>query len=330
MPMVREVMSLVPRPWRVVVAVVTVAALVSGCATSSDQPPAPRHLVVGTTSGALERSEAAVRRFEELTGVSPSMENFYIAFPKLPEDMSPADRLLDAGIVPMLSWEPWRPGRGTNQPEFALARIAGGAYDDQIAAAARELAMWGRPIYLRFAHEMNGNWYPWAESRNGNEPGSYADAFRHVHDVFAKAGATNVRWVWSVNIIVPNSPSLASLYPGGDYVDVVGVDGYNFGEEPSNEWRSPAEVFDTTLDQLPDVAPDKPVLLTEVASAESGGEKGEWIEEFFAYVASRPDVAGFVWFDIDKEHPWTIDSSGASRRSFASEMKEIVVVPPSS
>jgi hypothetical protein len=41
-------------------------------------------------------------------------------------------------------------------------------------------------------------------------------------------------------------------------------------------------------------------------------------------------VAGFVWFDIDKEHPWTIDSSGASRRSFASEMKEIVVVPPSS
>jgi hypothetical protein len=136
--------------------------------------------------------------------------------------------------------------------------------------------------------------------------------------------------VWSINIIVPNSPGLASLYPGADYVDLVGVDGYNFGEEPSNEWRSPSEVFDTTLDQLPSIAPGKPVLLTEVASAESGGDKGEWISEFMAYVTSRKDLAGFVWFDIDKEHPWTIESSSGSRRAFASAMAGVEVVPPTS
>ena len=323
--MVSYVSSLVRYRWPVVVAVTVV--LVVGCAASGDKTAERRSLVIGTTSGALSRSEAAVQRFQAITGASPSVENFYVAFPGLPEALSPADRMLDAGVVPMLTWEPWRPGRGTDQPAFALERITNGAYDEEISAAATSLATWGRPLYLRFAHEMNGSWYPWAESRNGNEPGSYAEAYRHVHDLFVAAGATNVRWVWSVNIIVPNSPTLASLYPGDDYVDVVGVDGYNFGKEPSNEWRSPSQVFDTTLDQLPSVAPGKPVLITEVGSAEAGGDKGEWIEEFFAYLASRTDVSGFVWFDIDKEHPWTIESSSGSRRAFASEMARVQVAP---
>jgi hypothetical protein len=318
--------TLMRRRWRMAAAIAALVGPVAGCGWG-DEPDARQALVVGTSSGALERSEAAVGRFQELTGASPTVENFYIAFPGLPKDLSPAERMLDAGITPMLTWEPWRPGRGTDQPAFALERITSGAYDDEITAAAQSLAAWGRPLYLRFAHEMNGNWYPWAESQNGNEPGSYVDAYRHVHDLFTAAGATNVRWVWSVNIIVPNSPSLASLYPGDDYVDVVGVDGYNFGEEPSNTWRSPAEVFDATLDDLTSVAPGKQVLLTEVASADAGGDKGEWIEEFFAYLRSRPDVAGFVWFDIDKEHPWTIDSSSGSRRAFESELADVDVVP---
>nr|WP_285320774.1 hypothetical protein [Pseudarthrobacter sp. lyk4-40-TYG-27] len=49
---------------------------------------------------------------------------------------------------------------------------------------------------------MNSNWYPWSEQGNGNGPGDYVSACRHVHDVVASTGATNITWVWNPN--VPN------------------------------------------------------------------------------------------------------------------------------
>ena len=38
---------------------------------------------------------------------------------------------------PLLTWEPWRAGDGPRQPNFSLARIAGGAFDGYIASWAR-------------------------------------------------------------------------------------------------------------------------------------------------------------------------------------------------
>ena len=38
--------------------------------------------------------------------------------------------------------------------------------------------------YLRPMHEMNGNWYPWAEGVNGNVAGDYVNAWRHVRAIF--------------------------------------------------------------------------------------------------------------------------------------------------
>ena len=71
-----------------------------------------------------------------------------------------------------------------------------GRHDAYIRSWARDLKRFGNPVFLRFAQEMNGNWYPWAEDANGNKPGEYARMWRHVHDIFTAEGATNVKWVW--------------------------------------------------------------------------------------------------------------------------------------
>ena len=47
---------------------------------------------------------------------------------------------------------------------------------------------------------MNGNWFAWMEGVNGNQPGEYVAAWRHVHDIFTAVGATNVSWVWCPNV----------------------------------------------------------------------------------------------------------------------------------
>ena len=74
---------------------------------------------------------------------------------------------------------------------------------------ARALAAFGGPVRLRFAQEMNGDWYPWGAGTNGNTPAEFVRAWRHVHDIFTAAGATNVQWVWS-----PVSGAPAAVLPG--------------------------------------------------------------------------------------------------------------------
>ena len=116
------------------------------------------------------------------------------------------------------------PGKAISSRAAMRSAIASGAHDAHITDWATRLADWGSPVMLRFGHEMNGNWYPWAEGVNGNGAGDYVAAWRHVHDIFTRAGADNVQWVWNPNVPYYGSTPLDGLYPGADYVDVVALD----------------------------------------------------------------------------------------------------------
>ena len=218
--------------------------------------------------------------------------------------------------TPLLTWEPFDSTRGAEQTEYRLERIAAGEFDTYIAQWARDLAGSGREVVLRFAHEPNGDWYPWSERVNGNAAGDYARAWRHVHDVFREAGTQNVKWMWSPNVEVDGSTPLMELWPGSDYVDLIGIDGYNWGmSQPGKRWQTPDEVFTATVDQVRQIT-DKPLIISEVASAEQGGNKAAWIDQFGLFLNENPLIEGFVWFDYNKEADWRVDSSPASRDAF--------------
>jgi beta-mannanase len=121
--------------------------------------------------------------------------------------------------------------------------------------------------------------------------------------------------VWSPNVPYPGSTDLASLYPGADSVDVVALDGYNWGSAPGQHWTEPAALFGPGIDRLRGIAPGKPVIVGEVASSEVGGSKSAWNRDLVAYLQAQPDVLGFVWFDFQKEADWRIDSTAASATS---------------
>jgi beta-mannanase len=220
------------------------------------------------------------------------------------------------GSVPEISWEPWDSTRplGAPQPGFRLSTIISGAHDSYIKRWAREIAAYKRPVLLRFAHEMNGGLYPWAESANGNHAGQFVAAWRHVHAIFDRAGASNVRWVWS-----PVAGNVQrEQYPGPGLVDVVGVSG--FIASPSvfgGTWRSFATAFGPSLDAVHALAPGKPVSLAEIGVAQTGGNKAAWISQMFQDIERRPYVRSIVWFNLRKEADWPIESSPAAQRAFA-------------
>jgi cellulose synthase (UDP-forming) len=220
------------------------------------------------------------------------------------------------GSTPQISWEPWDQSVGAfrPQPRYTLAAIIAGEHDAYIHAYARRLKEFGNPVFLRFAQEMNGNWYPWAEDANGNRPGEYRRMWRHVHDIFTAEGATNVKWVWCP----VTRPVRYSQYPGNKYVDVVALSGFNGGKElPWGGWRTFRKIFNDQLTSLRRLAPGKPVQISETGSAERGGNKGVWIRDMFAYVRAHPWIRSVLWFDLKKQADWRVATSRRARLAFA-------------
>jgi len=300
-----------------VLAVLAVIAALGGLGVSSAaRTGTGSGLRFGVTTPGGPLASAELAEVTRLAGEAPSIEMWYADFTR-PVPFAELNAVTARGATPVITWEPWLWG-GTVQPEYALARIAAGDHDAHLREWAQGLRRWGRPVTLRFAHEMNGNWYPWAEAVNGNRPGDYVAAWRHVHDVMASLGATNVSWMWSPNVPNPGFTPLAELYPGAGYVDVVALDGYNWGTtQPSGVWTSPQNLLGQGLSQLRTLAPDKPIVIAETGTAETGGSKPEWITRLVSYLASQPNVTGFIWFQHLKGIDRRFNSTPASTAAFA-------------
>lgn len=297
------------------------AAVYTVAAPAPALPPvstAPLRFGVATNGGPLASAE--LDQVSQLAGESPSSILFYKDFLQDPP-IAEMNAARARGAVPLVTWEPWAWGGGVSQPAYALDRITAGDFDARIQQWGRALAAWGSPVQLRFAHEMNGDWYPWAEGVNGNQPGDYVLAWRHVHDVLAATGASNVSWVWSPNVPYWGSTDLAGLFPGSGYVDIVGLDGYNWGTSAAwSGWTSPRDLFAPGIARLRALAPGRPILIAETASSEAGGSKAAWNTDLVSYLAAQPDVMGFVWFHLQKEVDWRINSSDASAAAFKSAL----------
>ena len=89
-----------------------------------------------------------------------------------------------------------------------LTDITKGVYDAQITARASAAASWGKPFVLRLDAEMNGTWYGYGAQARTN-PQAFVAMWRHVHDLFVAAGATNVSWHWCPNVDQENNPDPA-------------------------------------------------------------------------------------------------------------------------
>jgi Glycosyl hydrolase family 26 len=275
---------------------------------------------------------SAVSKFEQMTGKPMSLVQFSspfadcssspCSFYKFPT--SSMQSIRDHGSIPFFSWASQATPASINEPDFQLSDVISGRYDAYIREFAEGAREWGHPFFLRFNWEMNGNWFEWSEGVNGNQPGEYVAAWRHVHDIFTEVGATNASWVWCPNVDPEGQlQNLSSLYPGDAYVDWTGLDGYNSGTNPtrSDRWRSFNQLYSSTYRLITEqIAPSKPLVISEVASSEQGGSKAAWIEEALSAVpAEYSKVGALLWFEkYEDGMDWPIESSASATSAFAS------------
>jgi hypothetical protein len=286
---------------------------------------------------------APVSKFQELTGRSMSLVHFFqpwancsngsCSFYSFP--WTPVENVRKNGSIPVISWDSESIPSNVNESDFQLSDIVAGRYDSYIREWAGKAKQWGHPFFLRFDWEMNGNWFPWSEGVNGNKSGEFAAAWRHVHDIFTAVGVTNATWVWCPNVNwnggFENFKSVAAQYPGDQYVDWTGLDGYNWGTNPSRSgsWQTFNQLYRASYRYLVEtVAPSKPLMIAEVASSEYGGSKATWIKEMLAQVPTEyPKIRALLWFDkFDSSMDWPIETSSSATSAFAEGVRNSAYV----
>lgn len=307
---------------------VILAILLSGCKEVNGKARMePTHqMYFGLAVEGLPTETSQLRDMEKQTGLPVSMVNFFLQWPENPADTNfPGDTLKaihEFGGLACLTWEPMYYDQSGREHMIPAQEILEGRYDgyiDHFAARIREL---GYPVIIRFAHEMNLKRYHWGGDQSSYGPDSperYREMFRYISERFRKAGADN-----ALLAFCPNSESVPgpqdgadwnrakNYYPGHKYVDVLGMDGYNWGETRTLEehgwksrWQTFEEIFSSIYKELREISSDKPIFVFETAASDRGGDRDLWVRRAFE-TAKQWDLQGIFWFQVDKETDWRL------------------------
>jgi glycosyl hydrolase family 26 len=336
---------------------VILAAVMVACGTDGIVPTAPAAelesaarssflggVFLGDAVTTPEKVSAAIADFATLTGKKPALVK---TFHYLEADLSPAGwagRILHAisgsGATNYLALDLDWPGRAAGPLLDAIIR---GDADARIDRAARSIAQIEGQVLVEPAWEMNGNWnYAWQGVANGNSATAaqkYVTAWRRVVDHFRAAGVTNVRWVFNPNTGNPVAGGAGSshwnwygnYYPGDDYVDFVGAHGYNGPSVGHTPFHSFDDLFngadaDFMLRDMKQRFPNKPIILGEIGAEETPGyDKGAWVRSAYEQMLRDPQVVGAVWFNMNKEADWRVNSSAGSLDAYRAAMRNSAV-----
>lgn len=247
-----------------------------------------------------------------------------------------ANNLAAEGAVPMISWMPIDRAR----PEAnILSEIIRGEWDEYLIAWIKGAQQWlssqsaafisTEPrLMIRFAHEFNGNWYSYSR----NQPQEYVSAWQYVHVLFDEYRLNGrllndyIEWVWCPNNLnFDEVQDFTQYYPGDEFVDWAGIDGYNWGGNFTwSQWKSFSEVFSSAYKTLETNFPNKPIMIAEVGSAnpddtpditkgqagsnmDKNQNKNRWFKKMVKQLPEKfPLVKAVSIFNTNKELGWAM------------------------
>ncbi|HUE76617.1 MAG TPA: glycosyl hydrolase [Longimicrobiales bacterium] len=313
-------------------AVSTVRLRVGQLGTELGLVPETRGLMLGIYRPEVPYSMGRMEAMERAIGKPFDILSFYQTWGDREQDEFPHRLMRNAiehGAMAMVTWEPWTTefdrnrGRTAGRARTDLREIADGAYDAYIREWAREAAIHGQVFLLRFAHEANNPQYPWSIQAS-NRPEDFVAAWRHVWTLFQEAGARNVVWVWS-----PRGAPPQELYPGGEYVDWIGVGVFNYGAfSAAGGWHSFEYVYDPIYRAA--LRYERPIVIAELGTVALGGSQADWFDAALDRITTTyPQTKALVLFDnpADQTLPgavidWSIEDDAAVLAVFRRHVEE--------
>jgi mannan endo-1,4-beta-mannosidase len=256
------------------------------------------------------QSYAGVDQFAQAIGRQPNLVSYYSDW-GVPFQTGFATSAEDHGAVTLVQMDP---------KNVSLGSIVTGRYDTYLRSYAAAVRKFGRPVVLSFGHEMNGYWYSWGYHHTPAKV--FVAAWRHIVTVFREVGASNVIWLWTVNVVdtAPSIPNPGPWWPGRSYVNWVGIDGYYY--ESSQNF---SQVFGPTIVAVRALTNDDPILIAETGAAPSTGQPAK-INDLFDGIRTY-GLYGFVWFDENTQGKvWRLNNAG-SFGAFRQDAKDFMKPP---
>lgn len=315
----------------VVLAVVMASNVGSAGAMTDDAQPAVHRAATAPSSAkdvkfgayvqGVQQDPTTLHAFETLIGTRTDIASYYYGF----GDIFPGERekaVADSGRRDvLLSWD---------MGPTTFREWSSGKHDAYLRSIASAAAAYPYRVYVRPWPEMNGDWTTFQPTAPGArakpDGGTYAEfiaAWRHVVSYTRARGATNIRWVFNptADTYAKTTP-VKKIWPGARYVDVLGLDGFNWGKDSGwGRWRSYSSIFAKQYKRLTALHRTAPVWICEFGSKEptiaDGApvdrkhSKARWIRS--AFTSTRmPRVRARIYFHENKERDWRIDSSPQS------------------
>jgi hypothetical protein len=144
------------------------------------------------------------------------------------------DWLSQPGRWTMMLGVPTCCGVTTGSGARTWAQEAAGDSDEHWTALGNNLVSWGMGnAVLRIGREWNGNWYNWSPCKTGDSISEYILGNMHIVDVLREVPGQSFQFMWNptLGMVSGESGSNAEAtkwYPGSNYVDIVGLDYYDF------------------------------------------------------------------------------------------------------
>ncbi len=306
------------------------ATTTSPCAVSAKLIPSCGALMGVSTETPPNQSwaQAVTAREKQIGRPADVLHNYHLwgtPFPSAAESAAAA-----GGQKLLYSWI----GKRQDGTTVSWSKIASGAEDAVVDAEATRVAAMHTPVFVNFQNE------PESSIGTSGTPAEYVAAWRHIHDRFDAAGATNA--VWTVVFMgVTSSNKLAqvkALYPGDAYVDWIAWDPYNWGACRNQAWQSFADTVKPFYSWLMSNGyGSKPFMLAEYGTAEDPADpaaKPAWFtgENQSLARGDFPNLKVLSYFD----HPappascnWSIDTSPAALASYSALVKNLGILTTS-
>lgn len=199
------------------------------------------------------------------------------------------------GATVYLNLEPQNTWGGLPNP--AMGDIAKGTYDSYLTSIGNAVKAGGVDVWITFAHEMNGDWYPWG--RQAISPAQWVTTWKHVCDVIRAAAGGHARMVWC-----PNNNDVGSVlpyWPGDNYADIAGFDSYLDQDDPSQTY---ATWTAKTVAEIRSTGTARPLW-----NAESGVNPGTNRAQRYAQFIADMHADGLLGFTQWNEDSYALSSA---------------------
>jgi len=235
------------------------------------------------------------------------------------------------GVIPMLSWVVTLQGSGCAKYEDIMA----GVYDAQLTAQAHTLAMWNKPVAIRFFKEFTDTaiddcFFPGGHvaARRETTGPMFVNTWQHVVDVFKAAGASNVQWVWGPAASLFGNDGVDQttwhyFYPGNNYVDWISNDHYNKYDDMAFAYGANDHSIENWYNEASQTG--KPLMQAETGAGYHDGPvdpMAQWLATAATTVKARPAMKAFLWWSSQGQVDYNLQGDGLT--IFESMMKDPV------